>query len=205
MFDPQWLVRETSVSSLSHRMSEVAEAPATARTGAPSRHRILIAAGFAIGAVFGMTGNVLPAGAPQDVAWVVSSLGLMMSSALFAAWFARRGHDIVAVGFALFALAEGVIVSGGTPTDPGGEASFAGAAALYALALLLIGVPAVLPVWTRIVGSLAAAPFGVHGLLWRLGEAPESSGPFAGAGYMLLTIAVVGWIVSVLRPVLRDR
>lgn len=187
------------MSSLSRSMSGAAEMAATERIEAPSLQRHLIAAGFAIGAAFGMAGNFLPSGAPQDVAWGISSLGLVMSGLLVAVWFARRGLDTVAVGFALFALAEGVIVSGGTPSDPGGEAAFAGGALLYALALPLIGLTAALPPWTRALGVLAAVPFGVHGLLWRLGEAPESSGPFAAAGYMLLTITVVGWIIAVLR------
>lgn len=188
------------MSSLSRSVSGAAEAAATERIEARSLNRILIAAGFAVGIIIGTIANFLPAGAAVDVAHGISSLGLILGGVLFAARLARQELDIAAAGVALFVLAQGVIVSAGTPTDPGGEAAFAGGAALYALALLLVGVQAALPTWTRIVGALAAVPFGVHGLMWWLGEAPESSGPFPGIGYMLLTIAVVGWIIAALRP-----
>jgi hypothetical protein len=190
---------------VTNSMSEPVQSTSPARTESPARRRILIAAGFAVGALVGLVANFLPTGPAVDVAHGISSLGLIMGSALFAAWFARRGYDIVAVGFALLALAQGVIVSAGTPADPGAEATFAGGAALYAPALLLASLPAALPAWARIVGALAAVPFGAHGLLWWLGNAPDSSGPFASAGYMLLTLAVVGWIVAVLRATPSDR
>ena len=193
------------MTSPAYSLSDSAAAPAPTRAEAPPRQRIVIAAGFAVGAVLGMGGNFLPTGPAQNVAYGISALGLILASALFAARFARQGHDTVAVGFALLALAEGVVVSAGTPADPGSEATFAGATALYALALPVASLPAVLPAWVRIVGTLAAVPFGTHALLWWLGQSPPSSGPFAGIGYMLLTITVVGWIVTVLRAASSDR
>jgi hypothetical protein len=193
------------MSSPAYSISDSGIASAPTRTESSARERILIAAGFAVGAVLGMGGNFLPVGPAQNVAYGISALGLILASALFAARFARQGRDTVAVGFALLALAEGVVVSAGTPGDPGAEATFAGATALYVPALLLASLPAALPAWTRVVGALAAVPFGAHALLWWLGTAPPSSGPFAGIGYMLLTIAVVGWIITVLRAVPSDR
>ena len=193
------------MSSPAYSMSDSATATTRTRTESSARQRILIAAGFVVGAVLGMGGNFLPVGPPQNVAWGISALGLILGSALFAARFARQGHDIVAVGFALLALAEGVVVSAGTPADPGAHATFAGATALYALALLVASLPAALPALVRIVGALAAVPFGAHALLWWLGTAPPSSGPFAGVGYMLLTITVVGWIITVVRTAPSDR
>ena len=100
----------------------VANTPA--RSESSMSHRILIVVGLAIGAVLGLGGGFLPAGPPQNIALVLSSLGLIMGSALFAAWFARRGQSIVAVGFALLALAESISLSGlfllaSAPTFPG--------------------------------------------------------------------------------------
>ncbi len=193
------------MSSPAYNMSDAATATAPTRMESSARQRILIAAGFALFALTGVGANVLPAGPAVDVAHGIGNLSLIMAGALWATQFARRGYDIVAVGFALLALATGVIVSGGTPADTGGEATFAGGTALYALALPLICLPAVLPIWTRVVGALAAVPFGVHALLWWLGDSPPSSGPFPGIGYMLLVVAVVGWIITVLRAVPSNR
>src|SRR5260221_14767999 len=68
-----------------------------------------------------------------------------MGSALFAAWFARRGHSTVAAGFALLALAESISLSGlfllaSAPTFPGAY-TFAAGVALYAVALPLASAP----------------------------------------------------------------
>jgi hypothetical protein len=125
--------------------SEPVQSTSPARSESAARQRLLIAAGFAVGGLVGLAANFVPPGPAMDVGHGISSLGLILGSALFAAWFARRGSDTVAVGFALLALAQGVIVSAGTPADPGAEATFAGGAALYALALLLASLPAALP------------------------------------------------------------
>jgi hypothetical protein len=188
------------MSSQANSVSEPVVANASAHTESSMSHRVLIVVGFVIGAVLGFGGNFLPAGPPQNIAHALSSLGLIMSSALFAAWFARRGHNIVAVGFALLALAEGILLSGlfllaSTPTDHGAYA-FAAGVALYAVALPLASVPPAFPIWTRIVGALAAIPFAAHALLWR---APDPSGPLASIGYVLLIVAIVGWIIAVLQ------
>jgi hypothetical protein len=193
------------MSVVANSVSQPVQSASLAYSESVVRQRVPIAAAFGVGAVVGLVSNFVPAGPPMDVGHGISSLGIILGSALFAAWFARRGLDTVAVGFALLAVAQGVIVSGGTPTAPGAEATFAGGAALYALALLVASLPAALPVWVRIVGGLAAVPFGVHGLLWWLGNAPESAGPFASIGYMLLTVAMVGWIITVLRAAPSDR
>jgi hypothetical protein len=192
------------MSSQAHSTPEavVANTPARAESSMPSR--ILIVVGLAIGAVLGFGGNFLPAGPSQNVALVLSSLGLIMGSALYAAWFAGRGHSIVAVGFALLALAEGIVLAGlflgaSTLTDPEGRASFAAGVALYAVAFPLASIPPALPLWTRIVGMLAAIPFAAHALLWLLGRAPDPSGLLASIGYVLLVVTIVGWIIAVLR------
>jgi hypothetical protein len=161
--------------------------------------RILIVVGLAIGAVLGFGGNFIHTGPAQNVVYAISSLGIIMGSALFAAWFARQGRDTVAVGFALLALAEGVILSGGTPSDPRASASFAAGTALYSVALLLVSLPAAFPLWTRIAGALAAVPFAAHALLSLLGRSPDPSGPLASIGYVLLILAIVGWMITVLR------
>jgi hypothetical protein len=153
--------------------------------------------------VLGFGGNFLPAGTPQNIAYVLSSLGIIMGSALFAAWFAQRGYPIVVVGFALLALAEGINFSGlfllaGAPTFPAAY-TFAAGVALYVVALPLVSVPPAFPLWTRIVGMLAAIPFAVYALLWLLGRSPAPSGPFATIGYVLLIVTMVGWIITVLR------
>lgn len=191
------------MSSQTKSMSESVATNMPAGTESSLSQRILIAVGLAVGAVLGFGGNFLPAGPLQNVAYTLSSLGIIMGSALLAAWFARREHTMVAVGFALLALAESIMLSGlfllaSTPTFPGAY-TFAAAVALYAVALPLASVPSAFPIWTRIAGVLAAIPFAGHALLWLLGRSPAPSGPLASIGYVLLIVTIVGWIITVLQ------
>ena len=191
------------MSSQTNSMPESTVANASARIESSMPYRILIVVGLAIGAVLGFGGNFLPAGPSQNIVYVISSLGIIMGSALFVAWLARREHTLVAVGFALLALAEsigfsGIFLSASAPTFPA-VYTFAAGVSLYAVALPLISVPPTFPLWTRIVGVLAAIPFAAHALLWLLGRSPAPSGPLATIGYVLLTVAIVGWMITVLR------
>ncbi|HKF38281.1 MAG TPA: hypothetical protein VKB35_15400 [Ktedonobacteraceae bacterium] len=153
--------------------------------------------------MLGLGANFLPAGPSQNIPFVISSLGIIMGGPLLAAWFGRRGHTIVAVGFALLALAESISFPGlfplaGAPAFPAAY-TFAAGVTLYAVALPLASVPPAFPLWARIAGTLAALPFAAHGLLWLLGRSPAPSGPLASIGYAVLAIAVVGWMITVLR------
>ena len=175
-----------------------------ARTASSMPYRIVTVVGLAIGAVLGFGGNFIHIGQAQNVIYVMSSLGIIMGSALLVAWFARQGRDTVAIGCALLALAEGILLSGlflsvNTPTAPAAYAFFTAGVALYPVALLLASIPPAFPLWTRIVGALAAIPFAAHALLSLLGYAPAPSGPLASIGYVLLTLTMVGWIIAILR------
>ncbi len=191
------------MSSQAKSVSELVVTNTPARSESSLSHRILIVVGFTIGAVLGFGGNFLPAGPPQNIVYAISSLGIIMGSALLAAWFAHQGKSTVAVGFALLALAESISLSGlfllaSAPTNSLAY-TFAAGVALYAVALPLASLPPAFPLWTRIVGTLAALPFAAHALLWLLGRSPAPSGPLASIGYVLFIVAIVGWMITVLR------
>ena len=160
--------------------------------------RTLIVASLAVGAVLGFGGNFL-AGTAQIVAHGISSIGLVVATALLALSFLRRGRDAVAAGYVLLTIAEIVLWNNGREGEIA-ETSFATSVLFYAPALLLISLPPAFPVWSRVAGALSGLAFGAHGGLFLLGSPQPSDGPLAGAGYALLTVALVGWIVATLRP-----
>jgi hypothetical protein len=170
-------------------------------TGDPalrSGMRALVAASLAVGVVFGYGGNFLPP-TPQTVAEALSSVGLVVGSVLLALAFQRQGRDAVAAGLLVLAAAEIVLWNNGRD----GQLAVVGVAAavmFYVPALLLISLPAVFPIWSRAAGALAALPFGAHAAQFLLGSPPSPGGPYAIAGYTLMSIAMVGWIVAILRP-----
>lgn len=152
--------------------------------------------GLGLGAVFGLVGDQLPLGAGHVLLLLVSSFGLVVGTALLAYWHLRLGRAMVGTGFAVLTVAEMLIWATGGPIV-GDEASFAAGMAFYVPALLLIALPAALPVWVRVAGVLAAVPFGVLATAALTGGVP--SGVLQDAGYGLLTIALIGWALDLLR------
>jgi hypothetical protein len=159
--------------------------------------RVIIASGLLVGVVLGMAGNIPQEGWLQTLLYAVSSVGLTAATALLILREARRGDDLVAAGFAIFTIAEIIIWVGGGPTGPGGEAPFAAATLFYAPALLLISVSLRFAFWARAAGALAAVPFGVHAVVYLLGGNPSEG--LQITGYLLLSVAVIGWAVDVSR------
>lgn len=159
--------------------------------------RVTIVGGLLVGVVLGMAGNIPQEGWLQTVLFAVSSIGLTVAGVLLVLREARRGADLVAAGFAIFAIAEVILWTGGGSTGPGGEAPFAAAVLFYAPALLLISAPPRFAFWARAAGALAAVPFGVHAVVFLLGGTPTEI--LQITGYLLLSVAVIGWAVDVVR------
>lgn len=161
--------------------------------------RVTIVGGLTVFVVLGLVANIPGEGALQDLLHAVSSIGLVIAGALLALREAHRGGDLVAGGFAILAIAQIVMWAG---AGTGGEASFAAAVLFFAPALLLISLPPRFAIWTRIAGALAAIPFGAHGIAYLLsGSQPEGLlNAEDSLAYPMLIIAVIGWMVDVIRP-----
>lgn len=157
----------------------------------------IIVGGLVVGAVLGFGGNFFERGPVQSILYAVSAAGLILASVLLAMGHASAGRRLAAAGFALLALGETRVLN---PTDaPAGEDSFAVGVLLYVPGLLLIALSGWAPLWVRVLGAAAAAPFAAHSLIYLGGGAVDSAGPLAGIGYALLTVTIVGWVVTVLR------
>lgn len=168
-----------------------------AASGGWTGQRTTIVGGLAMFVVLGLVANIPGEGALQDLLHAVSSVGLVVAGALLALSEARRGADLVAAGFAIFAVAEVIIWVGGGTTGPASEAPFAAATLFYVPALLLISAPPRFPFWVRAAGALAAVPFGIHAVVFLLGGNPDEI--LEIAGYLLLSVAVIGWAADVVR------
>ena len=158
--------------------------------------RHVTAACLAVGALFGLLGSLLAPGPPQNGSWEISSLGLIVGAGLLAGRLARNGQDSVAAGFALLAVAEAIMSSGTAAPPPTAIATFGAGVALYVPALILVSLPPVFPIWSRGAGMLAAVPFAAEAVLVFANRAEPPTGPLPSAGYTLMTVAVVGWIIQ---------
>lgn len=159
--------------------------------------RHVIVGGLVVGAVLGFGGNFFERGPVQSLLYAISAAGLILAAVLLSLEHASAGRRLTAAGFALLALGETRVLN---PTDaPAGEDSFAVGVLLYVPGLLLIALSGWAPRWVRLLGAAAAVPFAAHSLSYLGGGAVDSSGPLAGTGYALLTLTVVGWILTVRR------
>jgi len=73
---------------------------------------IVAAAGLAVGAVFGLAGTIVTHPDLQATLWAIDSVGLVMATTLLTVKFLRKGCDVIAAGFLVFAIGESVILSG---------------------------------------------------------------------------------------------
>ena len=157
---------------------------------------ILVAVGLAVGAVLGLIGDQLPLGATHVLMLLVSSVGLVVGTVLLALWHLRRGRTLLGAGFAILTVAEMLIWATGGPLM-GDEASFGAGVAFYVPALLLVAVPAVLPLWSRAAAALATLPFGGLAVTELTGGTPWAV--LQDAGYGLLTLSLIGWALEIVR------
>ncbi len=161
---------------------------------------ILAALGLALGAVFGLAGTMAAQPNLQAASWAIDSVGLVMASALLALKFFKQEREIVAAGFLVFAIGEGVLLSGTAAGAIGSVPSFGAGTALWATALLLISTPKEFPLWVRLVGIATSILFAITAarIFWGEQLLPTAS-PLPFFAYPFLVITFVGWISVLLR------
>ena len=161
---------------------------------------IVAAAGLAVGAVFGLAGTIVTHPDLQATLWAIDSVGLVMATTLLIVKFLRKGCDVIAAGFLVFAIGESVILSGTAAGLVGSIPSFAAGIALWAAALVLISIPKEFSTGVRMIGIATAILFAVTSarMFWGEPLLPTSS-PLPFFGYPFLVITIVGWITYLLK------
>ena len=159
----------------------------------------LASIGLAVGAVFGISGSIFTEPTLQIALYQISSVALTAACALLTVKFLRDGKDYAATGFLLFAIGEAVMSAGTALGQVGAQPAFAAGMALYVPAFLFISLPREFPTWCRFTGVAATIPFSIAASKIYLGGQALSTSAFPGAGYGLLTLTIIGWILTLLR------
>ena len=165
-----------------------------------SRSDATIVAGLAAGAIFGIAGTLVAQASLRQTFWGIDGVGLVVATTLLAMRYLRRGDDMVAAGFLVFAIGEGLLVSGNPAGLEGGVPSFGGGVALWAAGLLMVSGPATMPGWVRVAGVVAAVLFTVVAVRIHLGERLlATASPLPFFAYPALVLTFVGWIVTLVQ------
>ena len=160
----------------------------------------LAAAGLVVGASFGLAGTLVSSAHLQATLWAIDSVGLVTAASLLALKFFRAGADLVAAGFLIFAIGEGVLLSGTAAGPVASVPAFAAGVALWAAGLGLISAPRRLSGWLRLLGGGASVLFAVTALRIFSGETllPTAS-PLPFFAYPFLVATLLGWAWMLLR------
>jgi len=125
---------------------------------------------------------------------------LVTAAALLAVKYFRMGNDVVAGGFLVFAIGEGVLVSGTAAGPAGSIPSFAAGTALWGIALLLVSIPKLFAAPIRILGVVSAILFIITParIFWGEQLLPTAP-PLPSYAYPLLVATFIGWIWTLWR------
>jgi hypothetical protein len=162
---------------------------------------VVAAVGLAVGGALGMAGAMITQQNVQAILWAIDGSGLVMAAAVLAIKYFRAGNDVVASGFVVFAIGQGLILLSAPAAGLAGSIpAFAAGTALWGTALLLISVPRLFAVPIRILGVLSAVLFIITAarIFWGEPLQPTST-PLPTYAYPVLVATFIGWIWTLWR------
>ncbi|HEU4365558.1 MAG TPA: hypothetical protein VFT13_08860 [Candidatus Krumholzibacteria bacterium] len=159
-----------------------------------SRLRLIAATGLVVGAVLGMAGTFAPSASLRGLLWGLDGVALVVATALLTIHHFRRGNDVVAAGFLVFAIGEGLILSGAAMPLDASAPSFAAGVALWAASLALVSSTGTMPLLVRGAGLVGSLLFTVTAVQIFLGQTiTPLSQPLPFFAYPFLVATLVGW------------
>ena len=161
---------------------------------------LLASAGLVLGAIFGVAGTMVADAALRGVFWGIDGAGLVMAASLLCLKYLRRDRIIVAAGFLVFAIGQGLVISGAAADLTQNAPTFAAGIALWAVGLALISLPGTFTMVARLLGLAAAVLFAITALRILGGAGLTAvSAPLPFFAYPVLVLTFAGWIWSLLR------
>jgi hypothetical protein len=124
----------------------------------------------------------------------LDGIALTVAAALLTIHHVRQGNDLAAAGFLVFAVGEGLILSGSAMDLAASVPSFAAGAGLWAASLALVSADRVMPPVVRGVGLVGSLLFAVVALQIFSGYAlTPLSRPLPFFAYPFLAATLFGW------------
>jgi hypothetical protein len=153
-----------------------------------------------VGALLGLAGAFIPSASLRGLAWGLDGVALVTAGATLLVHHYRQGHDIVATGFVVFTVGQGLVLSGAALSPEASIPSFAAGAALWSASLGLVSAPRVFPTLVRVLGFVAALLFAATALQVFAGRAlTPLSEPLPFFAYPFLVCTLLGWAWASMR------
>ena len=162
--------------------------------------RVLAVVGLVAGGVLGMAGSMVAASNVRSVCWAIDATGVIVATAILALSYLRAGKIEVAAGFLIYAIGEGIMLTGTSMSLEASVPAFAAGTALWSAGLVLVSVPRDFNLITRFTGLIAAVLFGMVSLriFWGRPLTPITR-PLPMFAYPVLVLTFIGWIWTIVR------
>jgi hypothetical protein len=147
-----------------------------------------------LGAIFGIAGTFAPSASLRGLAWGIDGTALVVAAALLCLHYFRRGNELAAAGFLVFAAGETLILSGAAMDLVASVPSFAAGVSLWAASLALVSASNAMPIVFRATGFIGSLLFAVVALQIYSGAAlTPLTQPLPFFAYPFLAVTLCGW------------
>jgi hypothetical protein len=159
--------------------------------------RLLAALGLGVGGALGMAGSFAPTDALRGLAWGIDGVSLVIASAILVIIQFRNGRDLLAAGFLVFAIGQGLVLSTAAVSLAVAAPTFGAGVGLWAAGLALVSAPNGYPVIVRLLGITASFLLAIVSVQIFIGaEIDAMSSPLPFFAYPVLVATMIGWIWS---------
>jgi hypothetical protein len=162
--------------------------------------KIIAATGLMLGGIFGMVGSFVSPASLRCLAWGSDGVGIIVASALLSINYFRKGLDMTAAGFLIFALGESLILSSCGIDLDANLSSFGAGTSLWAASLFVISFQKTYPLFIRFTGLLTAVLFSVVAVqIFKGSHLNGLTKPLPFYAYPFFVITIFGWVWTLLR------
>jgi hypothetical protein len=161
---------------------------------------VIAAVGLLVGCVLGMCGSIVSSAEFRSVAWGIGSASLILAAALLTVFYFRKGDDMLAAGFLIYAIAETAVFSSCAADLDSNISSFGAGTFLWALAIAVLSLQKKFPIFVRCTGIIASVSFAIVSLLIFTGHPVNAlAKPLPFFAYPFFAVTLAGWAWSLLR------
>ncbi len=160
---------------------------------------VIAAVGLLTGCILGMAGTFVPSDIARNILWAIDSCGLILAAALLAPYTSKKGHEIVAAGFFIFAIAESIVFFSCSGNLSDNIPGFGTGVCLWALSIAVISSQKLFPLFVRCTGIVAASLFAVTAFMIFTGHpAIALTKPLPFFAYPFYAATLAGWAWTLL-------